>query len=114
VDVSSDDGTVSSVRVFVAGGSAVLGRRLVPRLVARGRHATATTTGPGRLGSLEHLSADGVVLDGRATAARMLAGDVPVVVMTEGRGFADRRAGRELGWAPHNRSWRQGFEEGQE
>ncbi|MFG2089411.1 NAD-dependent epimerase/dehydratase family protein [Spirillospora sp. NPDC048824] len=32
------------MRVFVAGGSGVLGRRLVPRLVARGHRVTATTT----------------------------------------------------------------------
>ena len=35
------------VRVFVAGGSGVLGRRLVPQLVARGHQGTATATGPG-------------------------------------------------------------------
>jgi nucleoside-diphosphate-sugar epimerase len=55
---------VSSVRVFVAGGSGVLGRRLVPRLVVRGHRVTATTTGPGKLGLLEDMGADGVVLDG--------------------------------------------------
>jgi nucleoside-diphosphate-sugar epimerase len=32
------------VRVFVAGGSGVLGRRLVPQLVARGHQVTATAT----------------------------------------------------------------------
>ena len=44
--------------------------------------------------------------------ARRLAGDVPVIAMTEGRGFSNSRAKRELGWAPHHRSWRQGFKEG--
>jgi nucleoside-diphosphate-sugar epimerase len=44
--------------------------------------------------------------------ARRLAGDVPVIAMTEGRGFSNSKAKRELGWAPHFRSWRQGFEEG--
>ncbi|MBW8800950.1 MAG: NAD(P)-dependent oxidoreductase [Streptomyces sp.] len=52
------------VRVFVAGGSGVLGRRLVPQLVARGHQVTATTTGAARLGLLERLGADGVVMDG--------------------------------------------------
>ena len=52
------------VRVFVAGGSGVLGRRLVPQLVARGHQVTATTTGAARLGLLEKLGADGVVMDG--------------------------------------------------
>ena len=52
------------VRVFVAGGSGALGRRLVPQLVARGHQVTATSTGPAKLGLLEQLGADGVVMDG--------------------------------------------------
>ena len=32
------------MRVFVAGGTGVVGRRLVPQLVARGRQVTATAT----------------------------------------------------------------------
>lgn len=53
-----------AMRVFVAGGSGVLGRRLVPQLVAAGHEVTATTTDPGRLGLLEGLGATGVVMDG--------------------------------------------------
>jgi nucleoside-diphosphate-sugar epimerase len=41
-----------------------LGRRLVPQLVARGHQVTATTTGRAKLGLLEQLGADGVVMDG--------------------------------------------------
>jgi nucleoside-diphosphate-sugar epimerase len=52
------------MRVFVAGGSGVIGRRLVPQLVARGHQVTATTTSAGRLGVLEQLGAEGVVMDG--------------------------------------------------
>jgi nucleoside-diphosphate-sugar epimerase len=52
------------MRVFVAGGSGVLGRRLVPQLVARGHQVTATTTSAGKLGLLKTAGADGVVLDG--------------------------------------------------
>ncbi len=52
------------MRVFVAGGTGVIGRRLVPQLVARGHQVTATTTGPGKLGLLEQLGADAVVMDG--------------------------------------------------
>jgi nucleoside-diphosphate-sugar epimerase len=52
------------MRVFVAGGTGVLGRRLVPQLVARGHQVTATTTGPGKLGLLEQLGADAVVMEG--------------------------------------------------
>ncbi|OKI16405.1 NAD(P)-dependent oxidoreductase [Streptomyces sp. CB03911] len=53
-----------AVRVFVAGGSGVLGRRLVPQLVARGHQVTATTTSAAKLESLRRLGADGVVMDG--------------------------------------------------
>ena len=52
------------VRVFVAGGSGAVGRRLVPQLVARGHQVTATATGPAKLSLLAQLSADGVVMDG--------------------------------------------------
>jgi nucleoside-diphosphate-sugar epimerase len=53
-----------SMRVFVAGGSGVLGRRLVPQLVARGHEVTATTTSAAKLGLLSELGAVGVVMDG--------------------------------------------------
>jgi nucleoside-diphosphate-sugar epimerase len=41
--------------------------------------------------------------------ARLLAGDQAVVMMTEGRGFSNAKARRELGWEPRYPSWRQGF-----
>ena len=44
--------------------------------------------------------------------ARLLAGEVAVAMMTEGRGFSNAKARRELGWAPRYPSWRQGFKEG--
>jgi nucleoside-diphosphate-sugar epimerase len=52
------------VRVFVAGGTGVVGRRLVPQLVAGGHQVTATTTSTAKLGLLERLGADAVVMDG--------------------------------------------------
>ena len=52
------------MRVFVAGGTGVIGRRLVPRLVARGHQVTATTTSAAKLGLLEQLGAHGVVMGG--------------------------------------------------
>jgi nucleoside-diphosphate-sugar epimerase len=52
------------VRVFVAGGSGVLGRRLVPQLVARDHQVTATTTSRAKLDLLAQLGADGIVMDG--------------------------------------------------
>src|SRR5262245_58547799 len=52
------------MRVFVAGGTGVIGRRLVPQLVARGHQVTATTTSPAKLGLLAQLGAEAVVMDG--------------------------------------------------
>jgi nucleoside-diphosphate-sugar epimerase len=44
--------------------------------------------------------------------ARLLAGEVAVTMMTEGRGFSNAKAKRELGWELRYPSWRQGFKEG--
>ncbi|HEX8037224.1 MAG TPA: NAD(P)-dependent oxidoreductase [Ktedonobacterales bacterium] len=52
------------MRVFVAGGTGVIGRRLVPQLVARGHQVTATTASAGKLGLLEQLGAEGVMMNG--------------------------------------------------
>jgi nucleoside-diphosphate-sugar epimerase len=52
------------MRVFVAGGSGVVGRRLVAQLIARDHQVTATTTSSAKLGSLEKLGATAVVVDG--------------------------------------------------
>ena len=52
------------MRVFVAGGTGVVGRRLVPQLVARGHQVTASTTSAAKLGLLEQLGAEAVVVDG--------------------------------------------------
>ena len=58
-----------AMRVFVAGGTGVIGQRLVPELVARGHQVTATTSKPGRLVSLEKMGADAVVMDGLDAAS---------------------------------------------
>jgi 2-alkyl-3-oxoalkanoate reductase len=52
------------MRVFVTGASGVLGRYLVPGLVAAGHEVTATTRTPGKAGPLRAAGADPVVLDG--------------------------------------------------
>jgi 2-alkyl-3-oxoalkanoate reductase len=52
------------MRVFVAGGTGALGRRLVPQLVARGHEVTATTRSAGKVGELQALGARPVVVDG--------------------------------------------------
>ena len=43
--------------------------------------------------------------------ARLLAGEMAVIMMTEGRGFSNAKAKRELGWKLRYPSWRQGFKE---
>jgi nucleoside-diphosphate-sugar epimerase len=40
---------------------------------------------------------------------RLFAGEVGVVMMTDGRGASNAKAKRELGWRPAHPSWRQGF-----
>ncbi|MFD7158927.1 NAD-dependent epimerase/dehydratase family protein [Kribbella sp. NPDC059898] len=57
------------MRVFVAGGSGVLGRRLAPQLVARGHEVTATTTSAAKVDQLVAAGAVGVVMDGLDGAA---------------------------------------------
>jgi nucleoside-diphosphate-sugar epimerase len=44
-----------------------------------------------------------------AWLARIVAGQVPVAMMTQGRGFSNAKAKRELGWELRYPSWRQGF-----
>jgi nucleoside-diphosphate-sugar epimerase len=46
-----------------------------------------------------------------AWLARLLAGEMAVGMMTEGRGFSNAKAKRELGWELRFPSWRQGFQE---
>jgi nucleoside-diphosphate-sugar epimerase len=43
--------------------------------------------------------------------ARLVAGELAVIMMTEGRGFCNAKAKAELGWRLRYPSWRQGFRE---
>ena len=47
-----------------------------------------------------------------AWLARLLAGEMAVIMMQEVRGASNEKAKRELGWQPHFASWRRGFREG--
>lgn len=84
------------MRVFVAGGTGVLGRRLVPQLVARGHQVTATTTSAARLGLLAQLGADGVVMDGldARSVRAAVAGARPDVVVHQMTAISVAHAGR--------------------
>jgi len=84
------------MRVFVAGGSGVLGRRLVPQLVARGHEVTATTTSPGKLALLEDLGAEAVVMDGLDAAAvgEAVAAARPDVIVNQMTALSEAHAGK--------------------
>jgi nucleoside-diphosphate-sugar epimerase len=87
---------VRTVRVFVAGGTGVVGRRLVPQLVARGHHVTATTTSAAKLGLLKELGADGVVMDGldAISVGEVVAAARPDAIVHEMTGLSEPHAGK--------------------
>jgi nucleoside-diphosphate-sugar epimerase len=84
------------VRVFVAGGTGVIGRRLVPQLVARGHQVTATTTSAAKLGLLEQLGAHGVVMDGldAVSVGEAVASAGPDVIVHQMTALSVAHAGR--------------------
>jgi nucleoside-diphosphate-sugar epimerase len=51
------------MRVFLAGGSGVVGRALIPQLVQAGHEVVATTRAPAKLDLLQRLGAHPVILD---------------------------------------------------
>jgi nucleoside-diphosphate-sugar epimerase len=84
------------MRVFVAGGTGVIGRRLVPQLVARGHQVTATTTSVGKLGLLEQLGAKGIVMDGLDAAAvgEAVAAARPDAIVNQMTALSEAHAGK--------------------
>jgi nucleoside-diphosphate-sugar epimerase len=84
------------VRVFVAGGTGVVGRRLVPQLAARGHQVTATTTSAAKLGLLEQLGAVGIVMDGldAASVGEAVATARPDAIVNEMTGLSEAHAGK--------------------
>jgi nucleoside-diphosphate-sugar epimerase len=84
------------VRVFVAGGTGVVGRQLVPQLAARGHQVTATTTSAARLGLLHELGADGVVMDGldAASVGEAVAAARPDAIVHQMTALSEAHAGK--------------------
>ena len=84
------------MRVFVAGGTGVLGRRLVPQLVTRGHQVTATTTSAAKLDLLERLGATGVVMDGldAVSVGEAVAKARPDTIVHEMTGLSAAHAGK--------------------
>jgi len=71
------------MRVFVAGATGILGRHLVPDLIAAGHQVTATTRTPGKVAQLQAAGAEPVLvdgLDGEAVTAAVLAARPEVIV----------------------------------
>ena len=84
------------MRVLVAGGSGVIGRRLVPELVARGHHVTATTTSAAKVRLLEQLGAEGTVMDGvdAASVGEAVAAARPDAIVHQMTGLSVAHAGK--------------------
>ena len=71
------------MRIFVAGATGAVGKRLVPLLVSRGHEVVGTTRSPGKLDSLKAAGAEPVlldVLDADAVATAVAAARPDVVV----------------------------------
>ena len=84
------------MHVFVAGGTGVIGRRLIPQLVARGHRVTATTTNEAKLGLLGRLGATGVVMNGldASSVRHAVASAGPDVIAHEMTAIATAHAGK--------------------
>jgi nucleoside-diphosphate-sugar epimerase len=84
------------MRVFVAGGTGVIGRRLVPELVARGHRVTATTTSAAKVRLLEQLGAEGTVMDGldAASVGEAVAAARPDAIVHQMTGLSVAHAGK--------------------
>ncbi len=90
------DEKADMMRVMVAGGSGVIGRRLVPQLVDRGHQVTATTTTAQKLGLLEQLGAEGLVMDGLdpMSVGEAVAAARPDVIVNEMTALSVAHAGK--------------------
>ena len=79
------------MRVFVAGASGAIGRRLVPRLVARGHEVIATTRSRDKLEQLRALGAEPALLDGlnALAVAEAVVRAEPAVVVHQMTALAD-------------------------
>jgi nucleoside-diphosphate-sugar epimerase len=77
------------MKVFVAGASGALGRRLVPMLIGGGHQVVAMTRSPGKEGMLRGMGAEPVVADGldRAAVLNAVTSSSPEVIVHEMTGL---------------------------
>jgi 2-alkyl-3-oxoalkanoate reductase len=86
------------MRVFVTGATGVLGRHLVPGLVAAGHQVTATTRSAAKTGQLREAGAVPVVVDGldRAAVIAAVRAAAPEVIVHQMTALADARSLRQF------------------
>ena len=84
------------MRVFVAGGTGVIGQRLLPQLVANGHQVTATTTSRDKVDMLRQLGAEPVVMDGlnAAEVGEAVAAAAPDTIVNQMTGLSPTHGGR--------------------
>lgn len=87
------------MRVFLAGGSGAIGRRLVPQLVAAGHQVAATTRSDAKAAMLQALGATPMVVDALDASAltRAVTGFRPEVVINQLTDLPQRYNPRKLG-----------------
>src|SRR6476646_9817951 len=71
------------MKVFLAGGTGAIGRRLIPQLLEAGHQVAATTRSKDKLQSLRDLGAEPVAMDGldaTSVGAAVAAADPDVIV----------------------------------
>jgi 2-alkyl-3-oxoalkanoate reductase len=109
--IGSGDGMVSSVHVDDAARGTLAA-------LERGRRGIYNIVDDDPAPSREFIPAIAEALGAKpplripAWVGRLLAGDVAVTMMTEGRGASNAKAKRELEWEPLWSSWRDGFRRG--
>jgi nucleoside-diphosphate-sugar epimerase len=95
------------MKVFVAGATGAVGKRLVPVLVARGHHVIGMTTSETKIGALQAIGASGVVADGldRDSVLRAVTRTEPDVIIHQMTGLTGVTSFKEFdkGFALTNR-----------
>ena len=81
------------MKIFLAGASGAVGRRLVPLLVAGGHHVVATTRTPDKLNGLRSTGAEPVLMDGldRESVMKAVVSARPDVIVHQMTALASMR-----------------------